>query len=365
MQTHYFSPGPASLPAEIMKRIQSELPDTFGIGVSILEISHRSKHYSELSERVLSQCRKVLQVPNSHEIILTPFGAQQHFCLLPQNFSLAQDTIAYADTGVWAHLATGEARRSGRKLTLSYDGSPDYKSLGNISEYKINKETRYLHLTVNNTVYGTEYAAIPSGLGVDLVLDMTSSLAARNDIPWNETACVYASAQKNFGIAGCSIVIIRKDILDQSRTFTEKNQLGNALSYHAFFDAKSALNTPPCFGIYVIGLYMDWIESQGGIAEMERRARSKAQLIYGEIDGQFYTGRAHSADRSRHNFVFNLPSPSLDEAFVQAAAKRNILEVKGYRTTGGVRCSMYNGVTLESAGVFKDFMQKFRDNPKI
>ena len=360
MHPHYFSPGPATLPAPVVKRVLAETADTFGIGVSILEISHRSAQYSELSERALSQCRKVLQIPPTHEVLITPFGAQQHFCLLPQNFSLPGDTIAYADTGVWAHIAVGEAERSGREVVVGYDGKPDYTSLGDPQKYALGKNTRYLHLTVNNTVYGTEYPQIPRGLGVDLILDMTSSLAARNDIPWDETACIYASAQKNFGIAGCSLLIVRKDILDQSRKFTTANKLGNALSYHAFFDAKSALNTPPCFAIFVLGLYMDWIESEGGVAEMERRALAKAKLVYDEVDGSFYLGRAQKEHRSRHNFVFKLQNPEADADFVKTAAKKGLLEVKGYRTTGGIRCSMYNGVSLESATAFRDFMRDYK-----
>jgi phosphoserine aminotransferase len=360
LKSHYFSPGPASLPQAVMRNILESVPDTFQNGVSILEVSHRSKHYIEVNDRVHTQLRKVLQIPVTHEVMLTPFGAQQHFCLLPQNFSLVSDTIAHADTGLWSNIARKEAENSGRKMCLAFQGGPDYVTLGKSGEYKVDPNSKYLHLTINNTVYGTEYETIPSGFGVPLILDMTSSLAARSDIPWNETACIYASAQKNFGIAGCSVVIVRKDILEESRTITKQNHLGNALSYHAFFDAKSVLNTPPAFANYVVGLYMDWIEQEGGVVEMERRALAKAKMVYSEMDGQFYVGRCLKEHRSRHNFVFRLPTPELDAKFISEAEKNGLLEVKGYRTTGGIRCSMYNGVTLESAEAFQKFMVDFR-----
>jgi phosphoserine aminotransferase len=360
MTTHYFSPGPAALPRQVRERVASELLDTFGIGVSILEISHRSKQYEEVNARAHAAARKLLRVPETHEILFTPFGAQQHFCLLLSQLSLPGDVVAYTDTGVWAHIAVTEAQNSGRQVELLYDGRPDYLSLGDASAWKIPPGAKFLHLTVNNTVYGTEYARIPSGLGVDLVLDMTSSLAARNDIPWSETALIYASAQKNFGIAGCSLVIVRRDTLEASRAIAKTNRLGNALSYASYFDAKSILNTPPCFSIFVAGCFLEWMEAEGGLELMERRALDKARLVYTEVDRGFYTGRAQTDVRSRHNFVFALPTPELDALFVAEAAQQGLLEIKGYRTTGGIRCSMYNGVSVAAAHVFAQFMDSFR-----
>ena len=360
MTTHYFSPGPAALPRQVRDRIASELLDTFGFGVSILEISHRSKQYDEVHTRALASTRRLLRVPDTHEILFTPFGAQQHFCLLLQQLTLPGDVVAYTDTGVWAHIAVAEALASGRTVDVVYDGQPDYTSLGSPAEWKINPAAKFLHLTVNNTVYGTEYARIPTGLGVDLVLDMTSSLAARSDVPWPETALVYASAQKNFGIAGCSVVIIRRDVLETSRAIAKTNRLGNALTYAAYADAKSILNTPPCFPIFVAGRYLEWMEAEGGLDVMEKRALDKARLVYTQVDSGFYAGRPRKQDRSRHNFVFALPTPELDAAFISEAGKEGLLEIKGYRTTGGIRCSIYNGVSLESAHAFAHFMDSFR-----
>jgi phosphoserine aminotransferase len=360
MNVHYFSPGPASLPDEVKKQIYAELPDTFGIGVSILEISHRSKHYERLNEETLLLARDVFQVPQTHEILFSVCGAQQHFSLLIQHLSAPGDEIAYTDTGIWAHLACEEAYNSGRKVQMIYNGCPDYKSLGEPQTWNVPSSSQFVHLTVNNTVYGIEYETIPTFFKVPLVLDMTSSLAARTDIPWENTGLIYASAQKNFGIAGVSVVIIKKELLEKSKQLTNLNHLGRALTYHTLFEAKSALNTPPVMAIYVMNKMFHWIKKSGGVQIMEDRALQKAEMVYRHFDAQFYIGRAQKKYRSRHNFVFNLATPEKETHFIEEALKQNILEIKGYKSIGGIRVSMYNGVSLESAQVMSDFMEYYK-----
>ncbi|RDB37224.1 3-phosphoserine/phosphohydroxythreonine transaminase [Spirobacillus cienkowskii] len=361
MNVHYFSPGPARLPNTVRNQIHEELLDTFGIDVSIMEISHRSKYFEKLNEETHAIAKKVFQVPNTHSILFTCCGAQQHFSLIPQHLSIAGDEIAYTDTGVWSHLACEEVYALPRTVHLVYDGRKyDYKSLGNPKEWQIPKNSKYVHITVNNTVYGTEYATIPTFENIPLVLDMTSSLAARTDIPWEQTGIIYASAQKNFGIAGVSVIIIRNDLLEKSPLITKQNYVAKALSYHAIHDAKSALNTPPVFSIYAMNRMLKWIDQVGGTNTMEKWALEKAKRVYTEIDSGLYIGRVEHQYRSRHNFVFKLPTEKQDEHFIAEAAKENLLEIKGYRSVGGVRASMYNGVSLESACVFAEFMQHYR-----
>lgn len=360
MNTHYFSPGPASLPFAVRELVKHELLDTFGIGVSVMEISHRSKQYENLNEETLSLARDVFEVPQSHKLLFTPFGAQQHFSLLLNHLSLPGDTVAYTETGVWAHLATVDAQAANRNVAVVYNGAPTLNSLGEPTTWNVPQDAKYLHLTVNNTVEGTEYVNFDFGGKVPLVLDMTSALASRRDIPWERTALVYASAQKNFGIAGCSVVMIHNDVFEQARANAKKNNLGNALNYCSIFDAKSVLNTPPVFPIYVTNRYLHWMKSVGGIETMEKWALEKARLVYSEVDGQFYRGHAVEKNRSRHNFVFKLPTPELDELFVSSAKSQGILEVKGYRTLGGIRASMYNGISIESAQYFAQFMRHFK-----
>lgn len=360
--TYYFSPGPASLPQEVKEQIHSEMLDTFNFGVSILEISHRSPQYGSLNAETLNLCRSVFEVPYTHSIILSVCGAQQHFSLIPQHLSTNGDTIAYTKTGNWAQMACEEAQNTGRNFCLVYDGGPNFQSLGNPAEWIVPQNAKYIHLTVNNTVCGTEYSNIPTFGHIPLVLDMTSALGARTDIPWDQTALVYAAAQKHFGIAGVSVVIIRNDILEKSRFLAKQNHVGRALSYPEIYDAHSILNTPPVFAIFAMNRMLRWIKKSGGIRTMEKNAREKALFVYAALDKgtDFYHGYANKADRSRHNFVFKLNSKSDESHFIQEAAKQNILEIKGYHTTGGIRTSMYNGVSINAAKVFADFMDFYR-----
>lgn len=360
MTVHYLSPGPSRLPDPVRSRIHRELLDTFGIGVSILEISHRSEQYTALSEATLDIMTRVLGVPSTHALLLTPFGAQQHFSLLIHHLSEPGDTISYAETGVWSSLAVRDARASGREVDLVYSGAPDFRSLGDPERYELAPRSKFLHLTVNNTVYGTEYPVIPRHLEVPLVLDMTSSLAARTDIPWPQVGLIYASAQKNFGVAGVSVVIVRRDLLDASSRCTRRAPLGDALCYSSIYAKRSALNTPPVFPIFAAHRMFEWMEEQGGVAEMERLSLAKSRVVYDEIDGSFYRGLAQVSQRSRHNITFTLPSEELTALFVREAAQVGILEIKGYRGVGGIRASLYNGVALESAKVLAGFMREFR-----
>ena len=360
--THYFSPGPASLPPEVKNRIHKELLDTFRIGVSVLEISHRSPQYGALNDDTLALCREVFQVPKTHSILLSVCGAQQHFSLIPLHLSLPGETIAYAKTGNWAQFACDEAIKYNRDFQLVYDGSPTYQSLGDFKKWKIPKKAKYLHLTINNTVYGTEYAHIPTYGNTPLVLDMTSSLAARTDIPWDQTGLIYASAQKNFGIAGVSVVIMRNDVLEESRSISKQNKVGKAFCYPKVFDTNSILNTPPVFAVYCLNRTLKWIKKIGGVKEMEKRAIEKARLVYSVMDkySDFYLPYVDVKDRSRHNFVFKMETQKREKHFIHEALKENIREIKGYHTTGGIRASMYNGVSVRSAKVFAQFMEYYK-----
>ncbi len=361
MKTHYFSPGPSRLPKPVREQIHNELLDTFGIDVSILEISHRSQYYELLNNETIELARRVFQVPKTHEILFDVVGAQQHFSLLIQHLSKPGEKISYTETGFWAHLACEEAFASSRKTQIVYNGGPEYHTIDDPKKWNVDKDSKFLHLTVNNTIYGTEFSQIPSHFDVPLVLDMTSSLGARTDIPWDKTALVYASAQKNFGIAGVSIIIIKKDLLEQSRENTKCEHLGRALCYHAIYDAHSILNTPPVFPIYCMNRTLKWIENEGGISEMEKLSHQKSHLIYSQIDKGFYLGHADPTVRSRHNFVFKLENKKLNEDFISHAEKENILEIRGHKILGGVRISAYNGVSVASVQVLADFMDHFRN----
>ena len=360
MNTHYFSPGPARLPAEVRTQIQHELLDTFGIGVSIMEISHRSTWYNELSDHTLELARSVFEIPDSHVVLFSCCGAQQHFSLLVEHLSQVGDTVSYTDTGIWATLAYQEALRAQRDVHFAYKGGPSYQTLTDYKTWKIPENSKYVHITVNNTVCGTEYSQIPVFGAIPSVLDMTSALGSRTDIPWEKTGLIYASAQKNFGIAGVSAVIMRKDLLEKSREITLQNGLGKALCYADLYDAKSIFNTPPVFPIFVMNRMLQWIRNQGGTAQMEKDALQKASLIYTQIDAGLYKGYANIQNRSRHNFVFHLPTEKQNQHFIELAEKEGLLEIKGYKNIGGIRISAYNGVSLASVQAMAQFMEHYR-----
>jgi phosphoserine aminotransferase len=362
MTTHYFSPGPARLPQAVRTRLHEEFLDTFGIGVSIVEISHRTPYYGALNDETLALIRQVFEVPETHTVLMSVVGAQQHFGLLIPHLSLPGDTIAYTRTGLWSEFACEEAFHSGRKVALVYDGKEGgYVSLGDPTKWDVPTNARFVHITVNNTVYGTEFPTIPTFGDIPLVLDMTSALGARRDIPWAQTGLIYASAQKNFGIAGVSAVIIRNDLLEQSRDFVKKNNVPRALSYPAIFDAKSILNTPPVFAIFAMNRMLQWMRDRGSTAAMEAVALEKAKLIYDALDGGVYRVRPEKPYRSRHNFVFSLPTAEQDAHFIAQAAKENILEIAGYKVIGGLRASIYNGVELPSVEVLAHFIKQYRE----
>lgn len=364
MDIHSFSPGPAPLPKEVLDTLSASILNTFGTGESILEISHRSPAYVSLNEETLDLAKTVLEIPPTHRPLITPLGAQHLFSMIPAQISKAGDVAAYAKTGVWAALALKEAERLGRQVHVLFAGGPDFVSLGDPHQWAYPKEleVKYCHLTVNNTVYGLEFpqGAIPTVGDAPLVLDMTSALGARTDIPWENAGVVYGSFQKNLGIAGASIVIVRDDLLSESESYAQTNGVGHAFTFSACEAAKSALNTPPVFAIYVFNKMLRWVQNQGGLAAAQERALAKSAQVYGIIDGGFYKGRAQTSHRSRHNIVFHLPTAQLDSQFIVEAKRHQIIEIKGYRHVGGIRVSVYNGVPFKAIETLVDFMEDFR-----
>lgn len=360
MTVHYLAPGPSRLPPDLLREIRDEMIDTFGIGVSVLEIAARSVQYESLSEETILLARRVLGVPHTHEILLSPQGAQQHFSLLVHHLSRSADVVAYADTCLWASLALSEARDLRPATAVVFSGAPSYSSLGDGSAWTVPTEAKYLHLTVNNTAYGTEIKEWPASGDVPLVLDMTSSIAARTDVPWDRVDMIYASAQKNLGVAGASVVIMRAEKMNEARRRAAENGVGRALNYVEIFGQKSIFNTPPVFAIFVLNRMLRWIEREGGVPEMERRALDRSRRVYEALDAGLYRPRADRDCRSRHNFVFDLRNESDTDRFLLESTKAGLLEIKGHRRVGGIRCSLYNGHGDDSAKALVDFLNEYR-----
>jgi len=348
MRVHNFNPGPAALPLSVLERVQQELIDYRGTGMSIMEHSHRGKAYDEVHMGALALVREVLAVPASHEILFMQGGAHMQFALLPMNF--LRTSADYVVTGGWAEKAAREAATVGKvKEAARAMGVRIPRVLS------LDPKADYLHLTSNNTLEGTQWHDFPDSHGVPLVADMASDLFWR-PIDVSRFAMIYACAQKNLGPSGLTIAIIAKDFLDTART-----DLPETMRYSAYAKALSLYNTPPTFAIYVARYVLEWMKEQGGLTAIEASNKEKARTLYGVLDelGSFYRSPVERDARSTMNVVFRLPSEELDTRFIDEAKKRNIVGIKGHRSVGGMRASIYNAVSLESTRALATFMREF------
>lgn len=369
-RVHNFSAGPAALPEEVLREAQRDLWDIDGSGVGILEHSHRGPLFDRLLAEALADCRKVGNVPETHEVLFIPGGATLQFGMIPMNFLHPGGVADYLDTGVWAHKATVEAQHFaetvGAKINVAFDGRPTrYDHVPADSEIRPSDKAAYFHYCSNNTVFGTQFATPPLSGDTDrwtktpLVCDASSDIFAR---PWDVArhAMIYASGQKNLGPSGMVLVIIRRDFMESARRGHAK--LVSMLDYRTYHEGESRPNTPNSWGIYLMGRVFKWILRQGGVAAMAKRNAEKAKILYDAIDssGGFYTGLAKPASRSMMNVSFRLATPALDERFASEAAKEGLDGLKGHRDAGGIRASIYNPMQKEGCQALAEFMREFR-----
>ena len=351
-----FYAGPAILPQEVMKKAQAELLDFNGIGLSIMEISHRSKDFEAVITTAEAKIRSLLGVPENYSVMFLQGGASLQFGMVPMNL-LKGKKADYVHTGEWAKKAIKEAKLFG---TVNIAGSSEDKNFNYVPEnLKLSADAQYVHITSNETIGGIQWAKFPETKGVPLVIDMSSDIFSRR-VDFKDIGLIYAGAQKNIGPAGVTLVIMRNDLVEAGA-----DGLTTMLSYKTHAKEKSLYNTPPCFAIYVIKLVMDWIEAQGGLAAVEKTNEQKAKAIYDTIDNSngYYKGTANPKDRSRMNVTFRLPSEELEEKFVNEAKKAGFIGLKGHRSVGGCRASIYNAMSLEGVRALVQFMEKFaKDN---
>ncbi len=350
MRVHNFNPGPAALPLSVLERVREELVDYRGSGMSILEHSHRGEAYDEVHQSALGLVRELLGVPKTHEVLFMQGGAHLQFALLPLNFLSAEKSADYVVTGGWAEKAAEEARSVGRVREAA-------KSIGVRIPRRLDLDpaATYVHLTSNNTLEGTQWHAFPDTRGVPLCADMASDLFWR-PIDVSRFALIYACAQKNLGPSGLTVVIIERDFLARAA-----QGIPASLRYESYARAASLYNTPPTFAIYVARYVLEWTRDQGGLEAIEKVNREKARSVYGLIDelGGFYRSTVERDARSVMNVVFRLPSEALEERLVEEAKQHGIVGIKGHRSVGGIRVSLYNAVSLESTRVLCDFMRSF------
>lgn len=351
---HNFNAGPAVLPVPVLERIREEMLSLPGIGMSVLEISHRSKTFETILSEAESRLRRLLNVPPTHHILFLQGGASLQFSMVPLNF-LPRDGVAdYIVTGNWSEKAVEEARKVGRVNVAATTKGENFIRIPNQSELRLDSQAAYVHFTSNNTIFGTQWQKEPEVGAVPLVCDASSDFLSR-PLDVSRYALLYAGAQKNAGPAGVTIVIVREDWLARI-----PDGLPTMLDYRTHVKHRSLYNTPPVFAIYVVGLMLEYLEAQGGLAAVAAANAEKAGKLYAAIDsGSFYRGTAARDSRSLMNVCFRLPSPDLESLFLKEAASNGFEGLPGHRSVGGVRASLYNALPMESVLALIDFMRDF------
>lgn len=349
-----FNAGPATLPLSVLEEIREEFTDFHGSGMSILEISHRSKWFEEVLDDAILRTRRLLGLDDSYHVLFLQGGASMQFCMVPMNLAVDDKSVDYIDTGAWSTKAIKEARIQGKTVNI-IASSEDREYTYIPREFKIDPAAAYLHITSNNTIRGTQWHEFPDPGNVPLVSDMSSDIFSRKFNP-EPFGCFYAGAQKNAGPAGVTLVVIRQDMVERT-----PDSLPTMLKYGTYASKKSMYNTPPCFGIYVVQLVTKWLEeSVGGIDKMQAMNQKKAALIYDYIDSQdFYRGTASADSRSRMNVTFRLANPDLEQQFISDATAAGFGGLKGHRSVGGCRASIYNALPLEAIEALVQFMKDF------
>ncbi|MFA4944019.1 MAG: 3-phosphoserine/phosphohydroxythreonine transaminase [Lentisphaeria bacterium] len=351
-----FHPGPATMPREVMLKAQAEFANFPGLGYGIMEESHRSKTFLKVHEHAIQNVKDLLGIDDSYAVLFLQGGASLQFDMVPMNFALPGKPMLFANTGYWASRAIKEAKLFG-EVQLVHDGKDsNYSRIGDPAEWEWRQDAAFGFICSNNTIYGSQYRTYPDTGALPLVGDMSSDIFSR---PFNlkKFAIVIAGAQKNLGPSGVTLVILRKDLLSR-----EPANLPTMLKYSTHVANDSMYNTPPTFGIYMIGLVTDWIKAHGGLEGMARLNSAKSQALYNAIDGSggFYRGTVEAADRSQMNVTYRLPSEELEGKFVKEATATGLIGLKGHRAVGGIRASIYNAMPLEGVERLVDFMHEFQ-----
>lgn len=349
-----FNPGPAALPLSVLEQIRENFLNFKETGMSIAEISHRSKEFDEVINDAIVRTKRLLNLDDNYQVLFIQGGASMQFCMIPLNFLSDGRSADYVDTGTWSTKAIQEAQIQGCSIqTVASSKDKNYAYIP--KDIAFNKEAAFVHITSNNTIKGTQWAEFPDTAGVPIVSDMSSDIMCR-PLEAAPFGMIYAGAQKNIGPAGVCMVIIRKDMLA-----LVPDTIPTMLKYATYASKNSLYNTPPCITIYAIQLVLEWLEETiGGLEKMEQINRQKADLLYDFIDsGDFYRATAEPDSRSLMNITFRLPDEEREMQFVQAALADGLGGLKGHRSVGGCRASIYNATPLEAVEALVDFMKAF------
>ena len=354
MTIYNFAAGPAILPAPVLQEAQEDLVTYPGSGMSLLEMSHRSKPVQDMIQAAEDEIRVLAGIPDNYHILFLQGGASSQFSMVPMNLLTSGGKADHLVTGNFANLALIDAQKIGDVRVAGSTESTNYDRIPTQDELNLDPDADYVHFTGNNTIYGTEWPAEPEVGNVPLVADLSSNIFSK-PIDVSKYGLIYAGAQKNLGAAGVTLVLVRDDLLSRS-----PDTLPSMLNYNTHCKGHSAYNTPPVFSIYVLGLVIKWLAHKGGLDQMAAQNEEKAEVIYNQLDAsEFYRGHAIKGNRSRMNVTFNLPTPELETQFAAEATTEGLVELKGHRSVGGIRASIYNAFPKDGVDALVSFMKEF------
>ncbi|WP_047152865.1 3-phosphoserine/phosphohydroxythreonine transaminase [Aneurinibacillus tyrosinisolvens] len=356
-RAYNFNAGPSALPLSVLEKAQQELLDFEGTGMSIMEMSHRSAVYEKVHNEAIANLKALLSVPDEYHVLFLQGGASTQFSMIPMNFLTPERKAGYVMTGSWSEKAHKEAKLLGGETYFAASTKEtNYNRIPAPGEISIQENTAFLHVTSNNTIFGTQWFDFPDTGDIPLIADMSSDILSHS-IDASKFALIYAGAQKNLGPSGVTVAILRPDMLERVN-----ENVPTMLRYDTHIKNNSLYNTPPTFGIYMLGLVLKWAKEQGGLAALEKHNKEKAALIYNTIDESngFYKGHAEKDSRSLMNITFRLSSEELEKKFLAEAKDAGFVGLNGHRSVGGCRASAYNAVPYESCKALQEFMQSFQ-----
>ena len=359
-RVYNFSAGPSMLPLEVLEQAQRELVCYPSAGMSVMEMSHRSKVFEGILEKAKADLKELMNIPDNYKILFLQGGGSTQFAMIPLNLMNRNNKADYVITGQWAKKAAEEAKRYGKVNIVASSADSTFDHIPELDKAKFDPEADYFYITLNNTIYGTRWTELPDTGDVPLVGDMSSSILSE-EIDVSKFGLLFAGAQKNLGPAGVTVVIVREDLLGNAMEFTP-----TMLDYKVHADNDSLYNTPPTYAIYIMGLVFQWVKKQGGVAAMQKLNEQKAKILYNFLDqSELFRGTVVPEDRSLMNVPFVTGDADLDKKFAKEAEAAGLMNLKGHRSVGGMRASIYNAMPYAGVEKLVEFMKEFaKNNPK-